>query len=106
MADLPADEIDSLTIERLVPPKRGGWRIIPKDQQTAKAAESPSISWRLGAGTFTLHPDIALSVVVYTRLAAVGELRPLTSKPGSVCPRAGAALSTRATTFPTTLFSG
>jgi hypothetical protein len=31
VAGLPADELESLAIERLVPPKRGGWWVIPKD---------------------------------------------------------------------------
>lgn len=31
VAGLPADELESLSIERLVPAKRGGWWLIPKD---------------------------------------------------------------------------
>lgn len=31
VARLPADEIESLAIERLVPARRGGWWVIPKD---------------------------------------------------------------------------
>ncbi len=31
LAGLPLDELQSLTIERLVPAKRGGWWLIPKD---------------------------------------------------------------------------
>lgn len=31
VAQLPSDDLDSIAIERLVPAKRGGWWIIPKD---------------------------------------------------------------------------
>ena len=30
LASTPADELESVVIERLVPPKRGSWWIIPK----------------------------------------------------------------------------
>jgi hypothetical protein len=31
VAQLPSDDLDSIAIERLVPAKKGGWWIIPKD---------------------------------------------------------------------------
>lgn len=39
VADLSADEIEGLTIERLVPPKRGGWWVIPKDVADREASK-------------------------------------------------------------------
>jgi hypothetical protein len=39
VADLSADEIEGLTIERLVPSKRGGWWVIPKDVADREAGK-------------------------------------------------------------------
>ena len=45
VAGLTADELESSTIERLVPAKRGGWWVIPKDVADHEQQEGGILGW-------------------------------------------------------------